>query len=151
MATKEIRTEIEIEAPAERVWSIITDLPAFERWNPFIVRGEGEVAAGSKVRVTMHPPGHRRSTFKPTIVDVEPGRSYRWLGHLGPSGIFDGEHAHEVEPLGSDRCRYVQSERFQGILVPMLGAMLRDSERGFRAMNAALKKLAESSAPTAAI
>lgn len=33
---KEIYTEIEIDAPASIVWSIITDFEDFTRWNPFI-------------------------------------------------------------------------------------------------------------------
>ena len=33
---KELRTEIEINAPAERVWQILTDPAHFSDWNPFI-------------------------------------------------------------------------------------------------------------------
>ncbi|MGH7326653.1 MAG: SRPBCC family protein, partial [Candidatus Rokuibacteriota bacterium] len=34
--SKEIRTEIEIAAPAGRVWQVLTDFPDFSAWNPFI-------------------------------------------------------------------------------------------------------------------
>ena len=69
---------------------------------------------------------------------------FGWLGHLGLPCIFDGRHIHEIEVLGPERVRYMQREEFTGVLVPLLGGMLRDAERGFGAMNAALKERAES-------
>ncbi len=32
---KQIHTQIEIEASAERVWKLLTDLSRFPEWNPF--------------------------------------------------------------------------------------------------------------------
>ena len=45
--------------------------------------------------------------------------------------------------MGPQRTRYVQREEFHGVLVPFVGGMLRDTERGFEEMNAALKARAE--------
>jgi hypothetical protein len=81
--------------------------------------------------------------FRPTLLSVEPEKGFRWLGHLGVPGIFDGEHTHTLEPMGPGRTRYVQSERFRGVLVPFVGAMLKDTTRGFEEMNRALKARAE--------
>jgi uncharacterized membrane protein len=33
---KEIHTEIDIGAPVEKVWDLLTDFKNFELWNPFI-------------------------------------------------------------------------------------------------------------------
>jgi uncharacterized protein YndB with AHSA1/START domain len=33
---KELHSEIEIDASAERVWAILTDFASYPRWNPFI-------------------------------------------------------------------------------------------------------------------
>ena len=140
---REIRTQIEIAAPAQTVWSVLTDFAAFAEWNPFIVRAEGQLVTGNRLAVTLRPPGHRATRFRPTVLSVEPGRAFRWLGHLGLPGIFDGRHIHEIEVLGPERVRYIQREEFTGALVPLLGSMLRDAERGFGAMNAALKERAE--------
>lgn len=143
---REIRSEIEIEASADKVWRVLTDFPAFPDWNPFIRKAEGELVAGQHIAVELQPPGHRATSFKPTLLSVEPGRGFRWLGHVLVAGIFDGEHIHEIEPLGSDRARYVQREQFHGVLVPFLGGMLRDAQRGFADMNAALKARVEKAA-----
>ena len=37
----EIRTEIDIEAPPDRVWAELADLDAYAGWNPFITRRRG--------------------------------------------------------------------------------------------------------------
>jgi hypothetical protein len=136
---REIRTAIEIEASADEVWKVLTDFAAFPEWNPFIRRAEGALVAGQHIAVTMQPPGHRPTSFRPEILSVEPARGFRWLGHVVMPGVFDGEHIHEIEALGPDRSRYIQRERFHGVLVPFFGGMLRDAQRGFDEMNAALK------------
>jgi hypothetical protein len=141
---REIRAEIEIDASTDEVWRALTDFPAFPDWNPFIRKAEGELVAGQHIAVELQPPGHRAASFRPQLLSVEPGRGFRWLGHVLMPGIFDGEHIHEIEALGSNRARYVQREQFRGVLVPFLGGMLRDAQRGFSDMNAALKARVES-------
>ncbi|MGH2597544.1 MAG: hypothetical protein ACRDH7_16525 [Actinomycetota bacterium] len=71
---------------------------------------------------------------------VEPGRVFGWLGSLGVAHIFDGAHRFELEPLDEGRrTRFVQSERFRGILLPFVRrAILPATLRGFEAMNHAL-------------
>ena len=59
----------------------------------------------------------------------ERSEELRWLGHLGVPGLFDGEHRFRIEPLGTDRVRFVQEERFSGLLAPLV---LRFVERGTR-------------------
>ena len=140
---REIRTAIEIDAPAVRVWDVLTDVASYDEWNPFIRHLEGELREGSRLKATIAPPDGRATTFTPAVTDLQPRRRIAWLGHLGVRGIFDGEHFHEVEELEPGRTRYVQRERFTGALVPFVGGMLRKTEEGFRRMNAALKERAE--------
>jgi hypothetical protein len=90
----------------------------------------------------MEPEGERAMTFRPTVLAAEPGRELRWLGHLLVPGIFDGEHRWLIEEAGPGRLRFTQSERFGGILVPLLWKKLRDggTAKGLRAMNEALAR-----------
>ena len=101
---------------------MLTDFAAYPEWNPFIIEAEGELATGRHIAVTMRPPAHRTSSFRPKLLSVEPGSGFRWLGHVGVPGVFDGEHIHEIKPLGAHRSRYVQSERFHGVQVAPSGA-----------------------------
>jgi hypothetical protein len=140
---RELRREIEIDAPPGRVWAVVTDFAAYPDWNPFIRRISGELREGARLEVRIEPPGARATTFKPTVRAVEADRELRWLGRLFLPGIFDGEHSLWIEPLEGGRSRFVQSERFSGVLVGLVGGMLAKTEAGFGQMNAALKARVE--------
>lgn len=141
---KELRSEIEIQASAERVWQLLTDFASFPQWNPFIRRASGIVRPGERLEVYIQPPGARGMTFRPTVLIAEPNRELRWLGHLLIPGLFDGEHIFTIEPLGTQRVRFVQREIFTGWLLPFFARKLgTDTRRGFEEMNQALKARVE--------
>jgi len=143
---KELFTEIEIRASAERVWQILTDFEKYPEWNPFLRRAIGEIENGAKLNVFMQPSGSGGITMKPRIIKLLPERELRWLGHLFIPGLFDGEHAFIIEALGPERVRFIQREIFTGILIPLLARKLDvDTKRGFLEMNNALKIRAERS------
>ena len=140
---RELHTEIEIDAPPERVWEVLTDFSAYPEWNPFIRSIEGTAQVGSQLKVRIEPPDSRGMTFRPTVRAVETARELRWLGRLFVPGLVDGEHRLEIEPLADGRSRFVQSERFSGVLVGLLRGTLAATERGFEQMNDALRRRAE--------
>jgi hypothetical protein len=141
---KELLTEIEINAPPERVWQLLTDFASFPQWNPFIRRASGEPKKGAQLQVYLQPSGAKGMTFRPKVLKAEPARELRWLGHFLIPGLFDGEHIFTIEPLEAGRVRFVQREIFTGILVPLFMRWLgKDTRRGFEEMNQALKVRAE--------
>jgi hypothetical protein len=93
--------------------------------------------------VRIEPPDGRAMTLKPSVLAAEPNREFAWLGRLIAPGIFDGEHHFELEPLDGGT-RFVQRERFKGVLVPLTAGVLEKTRRGFEDMNAALKQRVES-------
>src|SRR5215204_3989431 len=115
MPVKELHSEIQIDAPAERVWELLTDFASYPQWNPFIRNISGQPATGERLRVRLVPPGGRGMTFKPRVLNSEPNREFRWLGHLLMSGLFDGEHSFTIQPLDENRVRFVQRETFEGM------------------------------------
>jgi hypothetical protein len=140
---RELRREIEIDAPPERVWAVVTDFAAYPAWNPFVRQIGGELREGARLEVRIEPPGARAMTFKPTVRAVNPNRELRWLGRLLVRGIFDGEHTLRIEPLADGHSRFVQSERFSGLLVGLVKRTLEKTEAGFEQMNTALKTRVE--------
>jgi len=140
---RELRREVEIDARPERIWAVVTDFGAYEEWNPFIRRISGELREGARLEVRIEPPGARATTFKPTVRSVEANRELRWLGRLLLPGVIDGEHSLRIEPLDGGRSRFVQSERFSGLLVGLVKRTLAKTDVGFEQMNTALKARAE--------
>ncbi len=146
-----LSTTIEINAPADRVWNILMDFPQYPDWNPFLRQIDGEVTVGNRITARIQPPGGKAMTFKPTVLVATPEQEFRWLGHFGFSGIFDGEHIFRIEPIGPDRVQFIQEERFSGLLAPLLLRFLgKQTLAGFTAMNQALKERAEAADPIAA-
>lgn len=142
---KQLETEIEINAPAERVWKVLTDFHAHPIWNPFIKELRGKPAVGEKLRVFIQPPGGKGMVFKPTVLKAEENRELRWLGKLIISGLFDGEHYFRIEPIDENRVRFIHGEIFSGLLVRLFSKSLDEGTlSGFRQMNEALKRRAES-------
>ncbi|MFA5835165.1 MAG: SRPBCC domain-containing protein [Bacteroidota bacterium] len=144
VSAKEIRTEILIQAPPEKVWAILTDFNRYAEWNPFIRSVTGEVAVGKEITILLAPPESSEMTFSPTILAFEPNKELRWLGHFWFTGLFDGEHTFELIDNGNGTTTFKQSEDFGGILVPFFSTKLDvNTVNGFKLMNEKLKELAE--------
>src|SRR5258706_2117325 len=143
----EIETEIDIGAAPERVWQVLLDFPAYPKWNPFIRSIVGVARVGERLTASIQPQGGRSMTFRPTLRVVTPNQELRWLGRFLLPGIFDGEHCFQIVPIAADRVRFIQSEKFSGLLVALAMPLLdRATKAGFAAMNQALKAQAEAPA-----
>jgi hypothetical protein len=137
-----LQASVQINASPQRVWAILTDLPAYRRWNPFIISSGGRLRVGATLTNVMHD-ATGNTTFTPTVQVIDPGRELRWTGRVGPGGIFDGRHTFTIVRLGPDRVRFTQREDFTGVAVPFYqGRLHADTLPQFRAMNAALARLA---------
>lgn len=145
---RELRSEVDISASPEQVWQLLTDLPSYPEWNPFIRRASGVPEEGQRLDVYLKPSGGIGMGFRPTVLKSEPNRELRWLGRLIVPGLFDGEHIFSIEPLSSNRVRFVQREVFTGILASLFVRLIgKDTQRGFEEMNRALQARAEQDAP----
>lgn len=134
-----LKTKIDIDAAPDEVWAVLSDLPSYPDWNPFIREARGTLAAGERLELEIQPTRGRAMRFRPTLLSAEPNRELRWLGRLVAPGLFDGEHRFAIEPSGRGS-RLVQQERFTGLLVPFLARGLRRGTLpGFELMNEALK------------
>ncbi|MCB0480841.1 MAG: SRPBCC domain-containing protein [Flavobacteriales bacterium] len=142
-APKEIYTEITVNASANKVWGILTDLKNYSSWNPFIIKASGNVMIGEQITNTTKN-GDKTLRFKPKIIEVQPAKRFEWLGHLVFPGLFDGSHYFEIQTLGENSVKLIQGERFKGLLSGVIIKSIRENtEKGFRDMNSALKKEAE--------
>jgi len=134
-----VETTAHLDARANEVWAVLTDFPAYGEWNPFITAISGVLAEDDRLDVTFQQPNGKTNRFRPRVLRVSPARQIRWLGKLGPGGLFDGEHYFVLEPQTDGTTVLTHGERFTGVLVPLMKSLLADTEQAFRSMNAALE------------
>lgn len=145
--TRTIRSAIEIRAPLETVWRVLTDFAAYPEWNPHLRQVRGEPSEGRHLTVHSRPPGGRTVVFRPLIKKWSPPNELRWRATLISPRLFRAEHGFRIEALPGDRVRFVQDETFRGLLIPLYSALrLRATRRGFEQMNQALRERAENMA-----
>jgi hypothetical protein len=134
-----IETTVHLDARANEVWAVLTDFPAYGEWNPFITAVSGLLAEDERLEASFLQPNGKTNSFRPRVLRVSPARQIRWLGKLGPGGLFDGEHYLVLEPQSDGSTVLTHGERFTGVLVPLMKGLLADTEQGFASMNAALE------------
>ena len=135
-----IKTQIEIDAPANAVWTELTTTGAYRDWNPFVRRITGNLDVGEQLEITVGAAGHRSMDFRPEVLVAEDNSELRWLGRVAFKGIFDGEHYFILEETAKGTTIFHHGETFRGILgYPLLALIRKETHDGFVAMNEALK------------
>lgn len=140
---KEIKTGIEIKGSANQVWNSLLQ-KGNATWNPFIQKLEGTISEGSTIHVTLRGNDSRTMQFSPKVLQLDPNREFRWLGHLFFKGLFDGEHYFLIHDRGSNCVYFEHGERFTGLLSGLIFKLIgQDTRDSFIKMNQALKKHVE--------
>jgi len=136
----ELQTRIEIAAPQEQVWDVLTDFPAYSRWNPFIRHVDGFADDARALDVYVHLRDARHARLRAVVLVVDAPREMRWRTHVLTPRVFVGEYRFALEPLPDGGVRFEQSLCFGGLLTPFLHDRIdRSVSRALREMNAALK------------
>ncbi|MBZ0181591.1 MAG: SRPBCC domain-containing protein [Melioribacteraceae bacterium] len=139
----EIKTEILINSSSQRVYEILTNLFDYEKWNPFIIKSEGIVGVGNRIKNTMKN-GNKSIVFKPKIVKADKEKEFAWLGSFGVKGIFDGYHYFQIKTIEEGKVLLVHGEIFSGILARLiLNKIGNQTYHNFLMVNKALKEFAE--------
>ena len=146
--TADLKTFVDIDASPERVWQVLTDLPAYPEWNPLIIRAEGPLVVGARLLVITPPVSALvQPTLRPTVLEVVPFRRVRlWsrLDRLAIPGLFDVDFTMTITDHDCG-VRLWHQDRFGGLLTPL---MIRSLNRyrlpaAYNAMQEALKHRVE--------
>ncbi|WP_419861995.1 SRPBCC domain-containing protein [Candidatus Palauibacter sp.] len=134
---------VEIDAPVERAWEILTDFERYGEWNPFTpsVATDFEIGAPVELYVRMGP---WRLKQVERIEAVEPPQLIAWSTTMGHRFLISALREQRLEPVGDGRCRYRTTDDFSGLLIPLVmlffGGFVR---RGFNDVARGLKARAE--------
>jgi len=132
-----------VKAPAETVWEILADLPAWKDWNPLYTEAKGVIGFGELLTLTLVLPGQKPRVIKPRVLDWAPNEAIHWkLSML--MGLVDTTRYIEIEKMSETGCIFSNGEIFDGLLGPTVGKQVKRSVRaGFTAMGEAIRDRAE--------
>ena len=84
-----------IAAPPDRVWALLTDAASYPTWNPTVVKIDGTIAAGQKIKLvsTLDP----KRTFKLKVAEIDAPRRMVWSSGM-PLGLFTGRRTFTLTP-----------------------------------------------------
>jgi len=144
---REIRTEIEIKAPIEKVWSTVTDIDNWNEWSPIINQASGIASRGSELSITMVSEegkgGKDGPKYMPIVTIFQEPKLFRWRATMMSGFIFTNDKVFELEKTSSGT-RLIHKELFKGMLVPFFWSKLNSHVPSMlNSMNAALKEKVE--------
>ncbi len=146
---KLVRSEIEINAPAQKIWNIIIDFEHYPEWNTFTPRlGVKRIVVGEEFTLDcqmtekqllkdeheaflVYEPEKYKISWGTSRTRGRPGiKSFRWQ---------------ICEPLDDRRTHFINYEEFHGVLTPVVNLLYsKKLQRAYDRYCQALKKRAES-------
>ncbi len=129
-----------ISATPEQVWALLTDAPAWPRWNPTVVSVDGRIAQGQSITVvsTLNP----KRGFRLKVSEAEAPRRMVWSQGM-PLGLFRGARTYTLTPDGGGT-DFSMVEAFTGPLAPLITKSIPDMTATFEEFADGLKTAAES-------
>ncbi|MFF7128540.1 MULTISPECIES: type II toxin-antitoxin system Rv0910 family toxin [unclassified Streptomyces] len=135
----EVSAEARIQAPAEKVWTQLTDWPAYGEWNAthtsFPKGGPETLAVGGTFQENMKLMGFPAEVDW-TIEELEPARVFAIRGK-GPMAVTVATR-YTLTPDGDATTVRIDGE-FTGAAVSLMAGKLKDSATA--ALNESLRKL----------
>ena len=138
-----IEHRVGVQAPAEVIWEVLSDLKSWSQWCKLYPKAEGEIRIGSKLDLTLALPGQAPREIRPTVLEWVPNEQLHWkLTMMG--GLMKTVRYFEIESLAEESCIVTNGEILGGLMGPRVGKRVaRNIYRAFVDMNDALKARAE--------
>ena len=134
---------LDIDAPPAVVWQVLTDLPRYGEWNPFVIECRSTLVPGEpidlRVRLRAKPQDQRE-----WMVEMEAGKGFAYRMKPFPLGALASRRSHHLEALADGRTRYRSHMQLSGWLMPLVRTLLgANLQRGFSEMSEAVRSRAE--------
>jgi len=135
---KKYSASIEINAPADKVWKILTDANGYPAWDLSMDHIEGKLALGETVKIFTKLSSQ---AFPVKVTAFEQNQKLVLTGGM-PLGLFKSERTHSLTTKDG-KTHFNTEEIFSGVLLPVFGKNIPDLTENFQKFVAALKKQAE--------
>ncbi len=142
--TREISTVIDITAPPEKVWNILTNINDWHKWNPIVVQASGVPSIGSELTLTMRgEDGKDGPKYMPVVTSLKETMSFEWRANMISEFMFTNERIFKLAKIDTGT-RVTNTETFKGMLMPLFWSKLSSHVPSMLTeMNNALKEVVE--------
>ena len=128
-----------INASPAAVWALLTNAADYPEWNPTVVRVEGDIALGQKIKVVATVSPER--AFPVKVAELVPNQRMVWQGGM-PLGLFKGVRTFTLTPSG-EGTQFSMREVFSGPLLGMFKGSMPNLQPSFDEFARSLKLRAE--------
>lgn len=138
-----LTTSIDIDAPIEKVWAVLTDFDAYSEWNRFtpIVETSGRIGEPVRLRVRLNEKENGRLTRSALTMKKKAAYELCWGSE---NFLIKVNRYQTLTPLEDGGTRYESREPFGGLLAPLIMWLHRENlMRGYRWAAEGLKARAE--------
>ena len=139
---------IEVNAPPDRVWRVLTTAKDLSTW--FKVDIEGEIAAGAEVWMISKYPGYEGKRFLVRVTEMTPPRRFAWQWH--PGAVDDDiDYTREawttvtfiLEPSGAGTRLSVSETGFNDVSLARRAKVFKDNTQGWAEVIVWIQQYAE--------
>jgi uncharacterized membrane protein len=124
---------IEIDAPAELVWQVFSDVENWPEWTASVTSVAGRDGTNLAVgkRFSIKQPGMSKLTWK--VTDIEPGLSWTWV-QRAPGALARARHDVIARPDGRTVVRQQLDQR--GVLGALVARLMVKKTKRFLELEA---------------
>lgn len=134
-----LTSTIDIAAPPQQVWAVLTDFSTYGEWSNF-TSVERTPQEGDRLKIRM--PG---MSFRPDVAAAVPHEKLQWSAKVVSERFFLGQHSFTLVRNDDDTTTVIDNELFAGVLVkPFAGLFKSGKDDGYAGFNRAPKERVES-------
>jgi hypothetical protein len=142
-------SEATINADIDIIWDVLTDLPHYSDWNPWVIEASGSIAPDQPVPVTVILNGNKQHADH-IVGAVDRPTHFCWDDAGWNGAIVHGERCRWLDKQPDGTVHFHQTLVLSDWLAPLAGLIEgKTLQAGMDAETAALKKYSEHIAGTA--
>lgn len=126
-------SSVAIDAPADLVWDVFTDVEKWPEWTASVTRLTGldgpQIAVGRRFEIKQP----RMPKLVWTVTDVDPGTSWTWV-QRSPGGLTSARHVVSAVGIGHTLVRQELEQR--GPIGSLVGALMRGMTQRYLGLEA---------------
>lgn len=132
---------VDIEAPPEQVWTVLTDADRYPAWNETVTHIDGDIVADGQIGVHARIAPDR--VFELQVSTFDAPRTMVWEDG---NDVFRGVRTFTLEPTDDGGTRFVMTEALSGYMFGMIEGSLPDFGPEFESFAASLAETCEAPA-----